>query len=221
MAERVKSQGTCGHRKGQVCDTQLNFVDPVCRNPYCLQKKMDFAQIRLYAKHNCDFWDHFKSCPYSVVGNFFPKKTCCVPTTNLRMEQVQGRWISKPVKADLRVDLLPTWSPIQLVATHVTSNWPSSCSDGLSSLCHQTFALQTASSPHPSSENTPTLTKSQWHFFFRRNRGKNPKIIWKFKRPRGATTVLGKKNIAGGVAFPDFKVGPQCVDGCGWEFFCN
>lgn len=53
--------------------------------------------------------DHFTSCLYSLIlfNTFLPTRADCEPTSNLRMEQAQGYWVSQAVKPTLRAVALP------------------------------------------------------------------------------------------------------------------
>ena len=56
-----------------------------------------------------------------------------------------------------------------------------------------------------STDSMQFLSNYQWHFFTELKQ-KNSQFIWKHKRPQIAKAVLKKKNGAGGIKLPDFRL---------------
>ena len=56
-----------------------------------------------------------------------------------------------------------------------------------------------------STDSMRFLSNYQWHFFTELEQ-KFSQCIWKHKRPQIAKTVLKKKNGAGGINLPDFRL---------------
>ena len=56
-----------------------------------------------------------------------------------------------------------------------------------------------------STDSICSLSTYQWHFSIEQEQ-KNSQFIWKHEKPRIATAVLRKKNEAGGIHLPDFRL---------------
>ena len=79
-------------------------------------------------------------------------------------------------------------------------NGKTSCIHGLEDL----ILLRWECYPKQSTDLMQSLSKSQWHFFFKERENFTIKFIWYIKGLQIAQTVL-KKNKVGGLLLPDFE----------------